>query len=240
MTVLGQKVSWTTIATFVLTGIVLGFLAALGEDIYHFLKSIDYSVLGAWGTEIVLLLTRTVEVPFVTILIFLIVSIPLYRLLNKYILSRLIHEVIFIDKFTSKAIYWAMNYWGSTNPQKTNRIENNQMIFEAQAHEWAWKGNPGQNGALYDLRAGITKDLFYTVECMVISTPGTTMQFRLWLHDTEGNHSVITEPETPPTDKPKRYSLRFKATETRAMRIHLHCFAGQGRIIVSEVRVIRK
>jgi len=240
MTILGQRVSWTTIATFVLTGIILGFLAAAGEDLYHFLKSIDYGFLGTWGQEIMKFLTRTVEIPYVTILIFVIVSIPLYRVINKRILSRLIHEVIFVDTFSSKATYWALNYWGSRNPEKTNRIEKNQMIFEAQPNEWTWSGNPGQNGALYDVRAGITRGLFYTVECLAMATPGTTMKFRLWLHDTEGNNSVITEPETPPTDKPKKYSLRFKATETRAMRIHLHCFAGDGRIVVSEVKVTRK
>jgi hypothetical protein len=63
------------------------------------------------------------------------------------------------------------------------------MIFEALPEEWP---HNGEGGAYYDLRNQIQKGLTYTVSCLVMSTEGTDMQFRLWVHDVIGNNSVAT------------------------------------------------
>ena len=240
MKIFGKSITWTTIATFIVTAILLGILNKFGEDIYDSLKTYDYQNLSDWGQRIIKLLTKTVEIQIINILVISIAAIPIYKLINKYIVPRLFSETIFNEDFSSSANFWAMNYWGSTNANKTNRIENNKMIFEALPTEWSWSGSPGQGGAYYDLRTGIVKGLNYVVECKVKSTPSTTMRFQLWLHDTVEQNSVRGEIETPPTDNFKIYRLKFKATDSRAIRIHLHCFAGQGQIIVDEVKVVRK
>jgi len=240
MRVFGKTITWTTILSFIGTAIVLGFLSKMGEDIYDNLKTYDYRHLSVIGQAITKFFTSTIELKIINILLIAIAAIPFYRLINKYIISRLFSETIFKEDFSSNANFWAMNYWGSTNPHRTNRIENNQMIFEALPSEWAWSGGPGQGGAYHDLRTGIVSGFTYIVECKVKSTPSTTMRFQLWLHDTEEKNTVRGEIETPPVDDFKTYKLKFKATDSRAIRIHLHCYAGQGRIIVDEVRVVRK
>ena len=240
MRVFGKTITWTTILSFIGTAILLGFLARIGEDIYDNLKTYDFKKLSIFGQAIIKFFTATVEIQVINFLLIAIAAVPFYKLLNRYVISRLFSEVIFREDFSSNANFWAMNYWGSTNANKTNRIENNRMIFEALPTEWAWSGSPGQGGAYYDLRTGIVKGLNYIIECKVKSAPSTTMKFQLWLHDTVEKNSVRGEVETPPTNDYKTYTLKFKATDSQAIRIHLHCFAGQGQIIVDEVRVVRK
>jgi hypothetical protein len=65
------------------------------------------------------------------------------------------------------------------------------------------------------------------------------MSFRLWVHDTIGIKNEITNWEIPPSDLFKTFSLKFTATETNAIRIHLHCKSGSGKIEIKEVKVVR-
>jgi hypothetical protein len=113
------------------------------------------------------------------------------------------------------------------------------MVFEAIQNEWPTQNF--ENGAYIDLRNGIIEGLNYTIKCKVKSSLGSTMGFKFWLHDIKGNNSM-TNPiafETPPSDDYKEYSLTFKATKTNAIRIHLHCKAGVGFLMVDSVKVIR-
>lgn len=239
MIVLGKKITWTTLLTFTVTGILLGFLAKLGEDLYEKIKLYDFRHLNEFGQWLVKLLTKTVEFQVINIILISVAALPIYRLINRYVISKLLSEVIFIEDFSSTANFWAMNYWGSTDPSKTNRIENGKMIFQANSNEWKSNGLD-QNGAYFDLRSGLLVGLNYEVECKVKSTPSTTMKFQLWLHDTLEKNSIKTNLEIPPSDDYKTYKLQFKATESKAIRIHLHCYSGQGQIIVSEIKVTRK
>jgi hypothetical protein len=112
------------------------------------------------------------------------------------------------------------------------------MIFEATQNEW--KNNEGENGAYYDLK-GLKMGRKYEVSCMVKSSPNATMSFLLWLHDTEGANS-IKDPnqfDIPPSNEFQEYKRVFVATQTKAIRIHLHCLAGTGFLIVKEVKVRR-
>src|SRR5258708_18696611 len=167
MRVLGKTITWTAFLAFIGTAITLGFLTRIGEDIYDRLKTYDFKQLGEFGQLIVRFFTTTIEVELINVLLVVIAAVPFYRLINRYIVSKLFSEVIFIEDFSSNTYFWVLNYWGSTNRTKTNRIENHQMIFEALPTEWTWSGNPGQNGAYYDLRTGIVNGLNYSVECKV-------------------------------------------------------------------------
>lgn len=133
---------------------------------------------------------------------------------------------------------WHLNHWGSYNETKTNRIENNELIFEAVDTELKHKSK--QFGANIDLKRGISNGKNYLIECTVRSEGKCTMKFQLWVHDTSANpKSTVTLPpnaRTPSTEN-KSISLIFPANETNALRIHLHCTAGIGKIIVSDVTV---
>jgi hypothetical protein len=147
-------------------------------------------------------------------------------------------EIVFIDKFDTDNKGWNLNHWKSNNPQKTNRIENPYMIFEATESDWPIRN---ENGANFNLRKGLEQGKKYEVVCKVRSDKNTTMQFRLWLHDAKlhgAGNSIKTDFKTPSTEF-EEFKLEYTANETEAMRIHLHNKAGAGRIIVDEV-VVRK
>jgi hypothetical protein len=237
MKIFGIKLTIGKILSFIVTGILLGFLAALGEDFYNWLKTSDYQNLYSFFKLIINFFSKTIEIKLFTIILIFVLAIPIYKLLVKKIVVRLFSERIFHEDFSTNSNFWVMNYWGSSNPHKTNRIENNSMIFEAQPNEWP---KDGIGGAYYDLMTGLEEGLTYEVSCKVKSSPGTTMKFQLWLHDTMDRNSVITVIEIPPENVLKTYILKFKSTDSKAIRIHLHCFSGAGQIIVNEVSVLRK
>jgi hypothetical protein len=239
-TIFGFELSYVKIVAFIFSGTLLGLLSEVGKALYNILININKNDFSSFFDRIEkIAFYKLFEINVITALIFIVLFIPLYRFFDKKVLSRLISETVFFDDFANDKYAWITNYWGSTNPQKTNRIQNGSMVFEADQSEWP--NNGFENGACIDLRNGIIEGLKYTVECRVKSSQNSNMGFRLWLHDIKGNNSM-TNPiafETPPSDDYKEYSLTFKATETNAIRIHLHCRAGAGFLQVDSVKVIR-
>ena len=67
MKIFNRKISWTTILTFIATGIILGMLYAFGQDLYIFLKNYNYHELGIYVQGIIKFFSRTVEIPIITI-----------------------------------------------------------------------------------------------------------------------------------------------------------------------------
>ncbi len=129
---------------------------------------------------------------------------------------------IFKEDFTNP-VAWSLNHWGSNNPTKTNRIENNKMIFEATQDELQ---DPNHFfGANYDIENGIYNGNSYVVSCQVSATMNATMKFQLWLHDTTGGASSVKEPQQPktPSTSGEELKITYKANETNKIRIHLHC-----------------
>lgn len=235
--IFGFEISFLKIIAFIVSATLLGLFAEIGKDLYNFLKTKDIlnSVFACVEKAAFYKLEINVITAFISIVLFIII----YRFIDKKILRRLISEVIFFDDFAEDTYAWIKNYWGSTNPQKTNRIQNGGMVFEANQNEW--QSQNSENGAFIDLRNGIIEGLNYTVKCKVKSSSDSNMGFKLWLHDIKGNGSM-TNPiafETPPSNDYKEYSLTFKATVTKAIRIHLHCKAGVGYLMVDSVKVIR-
>lgn len=133
--------------------------------------------------------------------------------------------------------HWKLNYWGTKNPRKTNRIENSTMIFEAAQDELL--NSSGFFGAYIDIADKIYNEQTYEIRCKVSSTANTTMGFQLWIHEGNDGSSKVVEPMFPkiPNNKPEIFKARYTATESNKMRIHLHCTGGIGQIIVSEVDI---
>lgn len=239
-TIFGYELSYAKIIAFAITATLLGLFAEIGRDLYNLLKTINKNDLGSFYACIEkVAFYKLFEINVINALIFIILFIPIYHLFDKKVLSRLISEIVFFDDFDKNKYTWMFNYWGSTNPQKTNRIQNGCMVFEADQTEW--QSQNFENGAYIDLRNGIIEGLNYTIKCKVKSSLNSTMGFKLWVHDIKGNKNM-TNPiafETPPSADYKEYSLVFKATETNGIRIHLHCKAGVGFMMVESVKVIR-
>lgn len=149
-------------------------------------------------------------------------------------------EIIFEDDFINDR-GWFLNYWGTTNPNKTNRIENSTMIFEANNEEVLNQNN--EYGAYIDLRNGILNGQTYEIICKLKSETDTTMGFQLWVHDTRGGNMDVSKKEPKSFYTPKNIyrelRLKYTANSTNAIRIHLHNKAGVGKIIVDKIMVLK-
>jgi predicted membrane protein len=220
----------------------MGILNKLGEYILDILINLIRSFvvpnLSVIGNFILVIINFKVTFNLIGLIFFITLLFPIYRLFDKKILSKTINEIVFLENFKPYNNGWNLNYWGSTNPSKTNKIENGEMIFEADNNEWI--NNNNENGAYFDLRNGIYEGNKYLVSCKLKSTKNTTMGFRLWLHDIEGNSSVVYPKDFfTPDEKNETVELEFTATKTNGIRIHLHNKAGLGKIIIKEVKVIK-
>jgi hypothetical protein len=168
----------------------------------------------------------------------LIMLLPLYYLIDKLLLKKLKREVIFKETFTSIKIGWHLNYWGTSNPKKTNRIENSMMIFEAEESELTHESKCF--GAYYDLRTSIYDGYKYEVSCKVFAGPNTTMGFQLWLHDTRGNNEVFMPiKQEAPSTSIQTITAIYTANDSGGIRIHLHNKGGKGNIYIKEITVTK-
>lgn len=149
-------------------------------------------------------------------------------------------EIIFDDDFVNNR-GWFLNYWGTTNPSKTNRIENSMMIFEAEEEELL--STKKEFGAYIDLKNGIRESVTYEIHCKVKSDINTTMGFQIWVHDTLGGNPAVSVKEPShfylPDRNYKTIKLRYRANSTNAIRIHLHNKGGKGKILVDKITVYR-
>jgi hypothetical protein len=215
--------------------VIAGLLARLGEMILDGLVNIIRPFLPHVRNWFINIITFSFEVNLIGVVVFVISLFPIYRRIDRFFLKRTKGEIVFIDRFNAGNKGWILNYWGSHDRQKTNRIENSSMVFEATENDLV----SGAFGAYFDLRNGIYQGNEYEVSCKVKSDENTTMEFSLWLHDTTGGDSSITTDSKTPSTSFEEFKLGFTANETQAIRIHLHNKPGIGRVIVDEV-VVRK
>jgi hypothetical protein len=211
-------------------------LQKFGEALFDFIVSLIKPYSPTVWELIKRVLAFNININLVGIFIFVILLFPIYRFIDKKLIKRFGNRIIFRDKFDEGNKGWLLNYWGSTNPDKTNRIENSAIVFEASPEELL--DSRKEFGAYFDLRNGVYQGNVYEVTCKVRAIQNTTMQFRLWLHDTRGgsDSTVVTEFITP-QKAPQTIRLKYTANQNEAIRIHLHNKAGSGRIIVEEVLV---
>lgn len=223
--------------------ILIGFLNEFGAWLFKMLgptyKLIAPKILNIFNFVI----SIKFQISLPVIILSLILFFPIYRFFDRFFLKARKKERIFEDDFLNNNNGWLLNYWGSTNPGKTNRIENSMMIFEANKNELF--NQDGEFGAYFDLKNGIYEGLTYEVSCLVKSDPNTTMQFQLWLHDNVlGNNSSLRSKKYPvkfetPGTKFKEIKVKFVATATNGIRIHLHNKGGLGKIYVDKVSVMK-
>lgn len=236
----------TSFISIILTIVVVGFLSKIGEWLFEkivlilqfafpFIKNF-YS----WATSTTYQISLLAIIFY--ILAFIILIFPIYRKFDKFFMQGKNKELIFRDDFNTNQ-GWQMNYWGTNNPEKTNRIENSTMIFEAREDEL--QNANKEFGAYYDLKNGIYEGYTYQICCKVKSDPDTTMKFQLWLHDNVvGNRSSMRTEKSPkemetPSNEFREIKTNFIATATNGIRIHLHNKGGLGRIYVKEVAVYK-
>ena len=122
---------------------------------------------------------------------------------------------------------WKLNHWGSTCAS----IVDNKMIFTGT------EAPKATDGSHIDLTNKLELGKTYEVSCFAKSDRDTTAMFQLWCHDQTGNASVTSPYKTPPTEG-ERVKVSFKAENNKNIRIHLQYQPGQGRIEISEVRLV--
>lgn len=225
-----------------------GLLAKLGDLILTAIVDRLSVLLPVFGEMLSAFLFQEITISVLTaslvLITFPLLLFPIYRNIDRLLLKERKHELIYEETFLDGA-GWHLNYWGTSNPQKTNRIEGSRMIFEAIRGEVI--NEKGSFGAYYDLRSGIYQGNAYRVICSVKSSHAASMGFQLWLHDTKGNpkgpdnKALLVRPLVPktPSEKGEQIEVDFVATNTNALRIHLHCRGGSGQIIVEGIRVYK-
>lgn len=149
---------------------------------------------------------------------------------------------IFIDNQFKN---WHFNYWApkEPDPSDTNYISEKGLVFQASPEQL--KGTKGglRFGAYYNLKDNIIEGKTYSIQCKVRSEENCTMKFWLWIHDTVGGRTEVSktdpenEPRTPNSDG-DIFKVEYTANNRQAIRIHLDNTAGNGRIIVEEVKVL--
>lgn len=228
----------SSIFSIIIALLIVGFISKAGEFLFDNLIKTINPFWPAIGKYIILIFSYQVKINVIGLIIFIFLLFPIYRLIDKKILNKISQEIIFFDNFRNGNKGWQLNYWGSNNPNKTNRIENGSMIFEATNQDWNTQNN--ENGAYFDLKNGIYADNKYEISCKVRAKKSTNMQFILWLHDTSGNANIkYPSAFITPTEKSQIIKGQFIGTQTNALRIHLHNKAGNGEIIIEEIKVVK-
>lgn len=228
----------TFLIIYLLGRIIEGALSRVGELITEKAVPVLPGVfLGLWKS-IYYFFSYPVTVNLLQISLFLIIGVPLYKLIDRALLSRKKREVVFDDSFEFGNKGWHLNYRDSNNSDKTCRIEQSSMVFEANDSDLA--GPKKENGAYIDLSNGIYKDSKYEISCWVKSSDKTTMGFKLWVHDTKGRGEMKFPANFyTPGSTPEEIKVGFIGTESQALRIHLHYKAGNGKLFVSKVVVVK-
>lgn len=227
----------TSFVSILIALIFTGIFVHIGEMILEYLLTFLKPILPLVWDKLLTIMMYSFEINLIGIIIFAVLLFPIYRKLDKFFLKRVKEEIIFKDNFDSGNKGWNLNYWGSNNPNKTNRIENSAMIFEANENEL--KDSKKEYGAYLDFKSGIYRGNQYEVSCKVRGESNTTMQFLLWLHDTRSENTSIKTEYIVPTKKIQIVKLKFTSNVTEAMRIHLHNKSGLGKIFIDEV-IIKK
>jgi hypothetical protein len=146
--ILGKYLTLSQIITGVLTLVAAGLLNEIGKDIYSWIKT-DSSEDANKAVELLnRVLFQKIETNILTLVVILLAFVPLYHILYKYFVSKLIkNEEVFVDDFSSR-LPWNLNYWGNDNTKNTVVIENGHLILSAVPGQWQLSG---ENGAYYDL-----------------------------------------------------------------------------------------
>lgn len=182
----------SSLISIILATTITGFFLGLGSWLFQLTVNLVSPFAPKFLKIMIGALTYSISIRiniFTIILLFILIAIEFfssYRFFYKILLKK--GEVVFEDKFEFGNRGWELNYWGSNNPEKTCRLENSSMIFEAKEQDLV--DHRQEYGAYYDLTTGIYEGSNYEVSCWVKSAPETSMGFKLWVHDVRGNNSM--------------------------------------------------
>jgi len=126
---------------------------------------------------------------------------------------------------------WRLNHWESNCAS----IVGEKMIFSGTS------APKGEDGSHIDLNNKLVIGNTYEISCFAKSERNTTGMFKLWCHDETGvsPHGVRVEtPYKTPSTMGEIIKLIFKADFNKNIRIHLQYTPGQGRIEISDVRIL--
>lgn len=222
------------IAAFVISGFFIKIGEIILENILGLLARYAPS-LGGWLTSV---FTFSIRINLAGLIIFVIILFPIYRYVYKYLIKKRKKEIVFEDDFDFGNKGWQLNYRGSNNPDKTCRIEQSSMVFEAEDSDLT---NPRkENGAYIDLESGFYQGSRYEISSWVKSSENTRMGFKLWVHDKLGKAEMKFPAKFyTPGNEYEEVKVGFIATQSQALRIHLHYKAGKGKIFVDRVKVVK-
>ena len=227
--------------SIILALVIIGFFGKIGEKLLDILLNL-FTPLAPEILKVIKVVVSysiPINLNLLTLMIFVLLFFPVYRFFDKKLLQRLGKTIIFEDDFDFGNQGWVLNYWGSTNPDKTCRIEKSILIFEAEDAELT---DPRKEfGAYFDLtNGGVYQGSKYEISCWVKSENNTSMGFKLWVHDTRGQSNVKFPANFyTPSMQFEEVKVGFTATSSNALRIHLHNKPGSGKIIIDKVRVVK-
>lgn len=228
----------TLVVLYILVRIIEGLFSRIGELITEKgLPLLPGLVLKIWE-PIYYFFSYSISVNLFQIILVVFIFLSLYKLIDKTLLKRAKKEIIFEDDFSFGNKGWKLNYWSSNDQDKTCRIEHASMIFEAEDSDLVDKRK--ENGAYFDLTNGVYENSRYEISCWVKSSKNTTMGFKLWVHDKQGNADMkFPASFFTPGREYKEIKVTFIGTKSQALRIHLHYKAGKGKIFVNKVVVTK-
>ena len=146
--------------------------------------------------------------------------------------------IIFLEDFETRSPHrWIAPFWGG--PLQALSWLGDGLGISARPGVWQNNIQHNENGAYIDIKHNIYEGFVYEVRCRVKSEINTTMGFRLCVHDTLDKNEIRFPAHgfrTPGLDL-EDFSVRFKATSSNALRIQLHCRAGEGSILIKQVTV---
>lgn len=228
----------SSIISLITALIIAGFLSKVGEFLFDKFLTVISPIIPVIGKILFQIVSFRFEINITSLIVFALILFPVYRYFDNKLIQKKDGVKIFTEDFNNGENGWHLDYWGKGSSSKINRVEKGCMVFEAEESEISHEKK--ESGAYFDLKNGIYKDNIYTVRCNVRSDQDTTMKFRLWLHDTSGkSESVSSDDMFIPSNKFQVIEAKFVATDSNAMRIHLHFKAGKGKIYVDNVTVTK-
>lgn len=138
---------------------------------------------------------------------------------------------------------WVLDFWGQWRPTDYNYV----IPPSASDHYMLFSGDDalfrkifhfkGQGGAYKDLFGMLVYGQTVKITARVKAKSGTTAKVQLWCHDIEPNpKNRKTELVTPDEDW-QDISMRYTATNSQNLRVHLLYTPGAGQIYVDRVMV---
>lgn len=217
-----------------------GVLAFIFITILNFVLS----VLSRWSPQIfhnirnLVFYAIVVEIPVFVLFLGIVFFVILFKVVNRALLKRSRKTLVYLEDFDEYPTGWIIGYWHESNKSKFN-IDNSNLIFSGSPGEFI---NPRkQTGAYIDLSSNIYNKNKYLIRCRVKARRDTTARFQLWVHDIDQPTQSKKEPSggLSPHNRYQWIVMKYQATPTNKLRIHLHCFAGGGKIYIDKVEVYK-